>query len=357
MLLQGEGPVTNPNGGGVGGRLGPARRWGAVRIPDACLAMVQRDIGFLLEGLLQPFIKGAGAGCRAEEVDIIEISQDGLTRLERLVGLVEGGGDRGGEQAWHEGVSLFTPFVLENAVSSAAGIIPNVFRRRAVELAHEGEQGVEPGVPLEAVEDRVSGDMIIRADAINGEDAQRRLDFCRDAHGSCERFAARPCGQGELVGGRGRLELGAELLGEGAGDEAAEDVAEYEASDATIWFLKRNESPQPDRGQDGSWHGRRGEEVRGVGEVAAIFITREKDAKMLHGHAGWARGGAAPPCAEIFEEPRFIQTGRGLRVVAEEGGVNGDLRCLGPVRRVAQLGQGCGGEGGKGPSGEGCAGR
>ena len=122
LLLEGDGPVTNPNRGGVGGRLGPARRWGAVRIPDACLAMVQRDIGFLLEGLLQPFIKGAGAGCRAEEVDIVEISQDGLTRLERLVGLVEGGGDRGGEQAWHEGVSLFAPFVLENAVSSAAGI-------------------------------------------------------------------------------------------------------------------------------------------------------------------------------------------------------------------------------------------
>ena len=96
------------------------------------------------------------------------------------------------------------------------------------------------------------------------------------------------------------MELGAELLGEGAGDEAAEDVAEYEASDATIWFLQRNESPQPDRGQDGSWHGRRGEEVRGVGEVAAISITREKDAEMLHGHAGWARGCAAPPCAEIF---------------------------------------------------------
>ena len=84
------------------------------------------------------------------------------------------------------------------------------------------------------------------------------------------------------------------------GDEAAEGVAEHEASDATIGFLERYEAPQPDRGQDGGWYGRRGEEVCGVGEVTAIFITREEDAKMLHGHAGWARGCAAPPCAEIF---------------------------------------------------------
>ena len=210
----------------------------------------------------------------------------------------------------------------------------------------------EPGVSLEAVQDRLARDMVIGTDAVNGKDAQRRLQFCRCADGPRERFPTCSGSQGELVGGCGRLELGAVLLGEGAGDQPPENVAEHESADATIGFLERHQAPEPERGQDWGRDSRGGEEVGGVGEVAAIVIRGEEDAKVLHGHSGRAGCRATPPGAEVSEEPPLIQASRRGWISAEEGGVDRDVGCLGPVLGVAQFSQGGGGQGREGASGE-----
>ena len=70
----------------------------------------------LAKGVLQQFVEGAGTGRGAQEVDIVQVGQDSLTWLEALVGLVESGGNRRGEQPRHERVSLLAAFVLEDAV-------------------------------------------------------------------------------------------------------------------------------------------------------------------------------------------------------------------------------------------------
>ena len=108
--------------------------------------------------------------------------------------------------------------------------------------------------------------------------------------------AARPGGQGELVGGRGHLELGAELLGEGAGRRGGGRRRRARGLGRDHWvFGALRGAPAGSRAGWGAGMAAVVEEVCGVGEVT--------------GNLHHTRGGRE-------DAPRSCRMGQGLRRAA-----------------------------------------
>jgi hypothetical protein len=69
-----------------------------------------------------------------------------------------------------------------DGVASAGSIVPEVLRSRRVKLPHERKQGAEPLVVMDALQDRLACDVVVGANAVNGQNAKFRLHFCGNPH-------------------------------------------------------------------------------------------------------------------------------------------------------------------------------
>jgi len=125
---------------------------------------------------------------------------------------------------------------------------------------------------VDALKDGLARNMVIRADAIDGQDGEVWLQLCGNPYGPCKCFASSPCGKRILVGGSSGLELGAELLCERSGDKAAEHISHDEPADPAIGFLEGDHASEAEGEEDVGWEGRCGKAGGCSGKFEGGFV-------------------------------------------------------------------------------------
>ena len=120
--------------------------WGGLvcLIPDTCFACVELDARLVEQVVLQKVVDWAHPMWRENHIYIIEESEQGFPRLEVAVHRLEGCSLAKGEKGWHEGISLFPAFSLQNFVGLAAVVVPNVCGCGGIKLPNKWQASVGP---------------------------------------------------------------------------------------------------------------------------------------------------------------------------------------------------------------------
>ena len=109
--------------------------WGGLvcLIPDTCFACVELGARLVEQVVLQKVVDWAHPMWRENHIYIIEESEQGFPRLEVAVHRLEGCSLAKGEKGWHEGISLFPAFSLQNFVGLAAVVVPKMWWHKIAE--------------------------------------------------------------------------------------------------------------------------------------------------------------------------------------------------------------------------------
>ena len=175
------------------------------------------------EGICEVAIKGGDTLGRADDIGIVEERKHALAWLQCGRNGVKGGvlGDR--VECRHQRVALLPALGLQDLVFRADIVGPDIAALGAVELARQ-ERG-KLRSRAQAIEHGLSGDMVERPDSVDRQDGGARVAFSGDLEELVERLGARTRAEAELVAHAGILECCSEVLGQGASDKAAKDVA------------------------------------------------------------------------------------------------------------------------------------
>lgn len=105
----------------------------ACLIPDTCFACVALDVRLVEHVVLQKVVNWAHPMWREKHIYIVEESEQCFSLLEVTVKRLEG---------WHEGISLFPAFCLQNFVGLAVAVVPNACGCGSKKWSNKGQASV-----------------------------------------------------------------------------------------------------------------------------------------------------------------------------------------------------------------------
>ena len=132
-------------------------------------------------------------------------------------------------------------------------VVPNVRAGRGVELPHVRKEAREVRATVQGGEDRGPRDVVVGANAVDADDCGLVIQGQPCSDRPCECLGTSPCGERKLVWCAGGVKRSAEGLGQRAGKEPAEGVAEHEAPDASVAFTQGDHSAEAKGVENRGW--------------------------------------------------------------------------------------------------------
>ena len=183
-----ESPVTYPYALLISAQVADVWRLLPSGIPNPSFALMQADACPVPECGRESVVKRADTIRRSDDICIVEEREHSFPVLKLAVEVAERLVLRQRVQRGHQWIALSAALSLGDVVSTFIIVIPRVRAGVGVELAREGEEGLELRPRIQRGQHGASGDMIEGADRINRKHGGSRVCFGGGAEEPTHRF-------------------------------------------------------------------------------------------------------------------------------------------------------------------------